>query len=261
MDTITRGDELLKLSISDNQEYGEQDQSIQRDQSRANRADQKRVSQYTNNNQSRLGELESDDLRYDRAERGSDKSDESLYRETSGRGATRDNEINVSSTFEHSIRRLDAQTNDTLPLDNSFGELGDDRRHPSQRAGGRGEVRGANDSPIQTGILGEGYSLRGRSEEVKRDGQYGFGNLQDNGGTIDIQGVSQSERREISNERDKRKTTRTLKKDTSSTNKYDGARSLFDFDEEEVKEEVKPNFIPQPQNQKTELNFTITRKR
>lgn len=131
MDTITRGDELLKLSISDNQEYGEQDQSIQRDQSRANRADQKRVSQYTNNNQSRLGELESDDLRYDRAERGSDKSDESLYRETSGRGATRDNEINISSTFEHSIRRLDAQTNDTLPLDDSFGELGDDRRHPS----------------------------------------------------------------------------------------------------------------------------------
>ena len=50
MDTIARGDELLKLSISDNQEYGEQDQSIQRDQSKANRADQKRVSQYTNNN-------------------------------------------------------------------------------------------------------------------------------------------------------------------------------------------------------------------
>lgn len=98
VDTITRGDELLKLSISDNQEYGEQDQSIQPDQSRANRADQKRVSQYTNNNQSRLGELESDDLRYDRAERGSDKSDESLYRETSGRGATRDNEIDV---FQH----------------------------------------------------------------------------------------------------------------------------------------------------------------
>lgn len=187
MDTITRGDELLKLSISDNQEYGEQDQSIQRDQSRANRADQKRVSQYTNNNQSRLGELESDDLRYDRAERGSDQSNESLYRETSGRGATRDNEINVSSTFEHSIRRLDAQTNDTLPLDDSFGELGDDRRHPSKRTSGRGETRGANDSSIQAGVLGEGYSLRGRSEEVKRDGQYGSGNLQDNGGTIDLQ--------------------------------------------------------------------------
>jgi len=212
VDTITRGDELLKLSISDNQEYGEQDQSIQRDQSRANRADQKRVSQYTNNNQSRLGELESDDLRYDRAERGSDQSNESLYRETSGRGATRDNEINVSSTFEHSIRRLDAQTNDTLPLDDSFGELGDDRRHPSKRTSGRGETRGANDSSIQAGVLGEGYSLRGRSEEVKRDGQYGSGNLQDNGGTIDLQGISQSERREISDERDKRKTTRTLKK-------------------------------------------------
>ena len=150
-------------------------------------------------------------MRYDRTERRSDKSDESLYRETSGRGTTRDNEINISSTFEHSIRRLDAQTNDTLPLDDSFGELGDDRRHPSQRANGRGEARGANDSPIQTGVLGEGYSLRGRSEEVKRDGQYGFGNLQDNGGTIDIQGVSQSERRKISDERDKRKTIRTLK--------------------------------------------------
>ena len=127
VDTTTRGDQLLGLSISDNQEYGEPNQSIQSDQSKANRADQKRVSQYTNNNQSRLGELESDDLRYDRTERGSDKSDESLYRETSGRGATRDNEINISSTFEHSIRRLDAQTNDTLPLDDSFGELGDDR--------------------------------------------------------------------------------------------------------------------------------------
>ena len=150
-------------------------------------------------------------MRYDRTERRSDKSDESLYRETSGRGTTRDNEINISSTFEHSIRRLDAQTNDTLPLDDSFGELGDDRRHPSQRPSGRGEARGANDSSIQAGVLGEGYSLRGRSEEVKRDGQYGFGNLQDNGGTIDIQGVSQSERRKISDERDKRKTTRTLK--------------------------------------------------
>lgn len=193
MDATTRGDELLGLSISDNQEYGEPSQSIQPDQSRTNREDQKRVSQYTNNNQSRLGELESDDLRYDRAERGSDNSDESLYRETSGRGATRDNEINVSSTFEHSIRRLDAQTNNTLSLDDSFGELGDDRRHPSQRASGRGEARGANDSSIQAGVLGEGYSLRGRSEEVKGDGQYGSGNLQDNGRAIDLQGVSQSE--------------------------------------------------------------------
>ena len=249
VDTITRGDELLGLSIYDNQEYGEPSQSIQPNQSKANRANrQERVSQYTNNDQSRLGELESDDLRYDRAERGSDNSDESLYRETSGRGATRDNEINVSSTFEHSIRRLDAQTNNTLSLDDSFGELGDDRRHPSQRASGRGEARGANDSSIQAGVLGEGYSLRGRSEEVKRDGQYGSGNLQDNGGTIDLQGISQSERRKISDERDKRKTTRTLKKDTSSTDKYDGARSLFDFDDEEVKEEVKPSIIPQPQN-------------
>ena len=174
VDTTTRGDQLLGLSISDNQEYGEPNQSIQSDQSKANRADQKRVSQYTNNNQSRLGELESDDLRYDRAERGSDKSDESLYRETSGRGATRDNEINVSSTFEHSIRGLDAQTNDTLPLDDSFGEFGDGGRYSSQRASGRGEARGANDSPIQAGVLGEGYSLRGRSEEIKRDGQYGY---------------------------------------------------------------------------------------
>ena len=193
MDATTRGDELLGLSISDNQEYGEPSQSVQPDQSRTNREDQKRVSQYTNNNQSRLGELESDDLRYDRAERGSDKSDESLYRETSGRGATRDNEINVSSTFEHSIRRLDAQTNDTLPLDDSFGELGDDRRHPSQRTSGRGEAGGVNGSSIQAGVLGEGYSLRGRSKEVKRDGQYGSGNLQDNGRAIDLQGVSQSE--------------------------------------------------------------------
>lgn len=148
MDTTTRGDQLLGLSISDNQEYGEPNQSIQPDQSRTNRADQKRVSKFTNNNQSRLGELESDDLRYDRAERGSDKSDESLYRETSGRGATIDNEINVSSTFEHSIRRLDAQTNDTLPLGDSFRELGHDRRYPSQRVSGRGEAGGANGSSI-----------------------------------------------------------------------------------------------------------------
>ena len=211
MDTTTRGDELLGLSISSDQKYGEQDQSIQRDRSRASRADQKRVSQFTNYNQSRLGELESDDLRYNRAERGSNRSDESLYRETSGRGATRDNEINVSSTFEHSVRRLDAQTNDTLPLDDSFGELGDDERHPSQRVGGRGEAGGVNDSSIQAGVLGEGYSLRGRSKEITRDGQHGSGNLQDNGRAIDLQGVSQSERREISDERDKRKTTKTLK--------------------------------------------------
>ena len=144
MVTITRGDQFLKLSI------------------------------FTNSNQPRLGELESDDLRYNRTKRGSDKSDEGLYRETSGRRATRDNEINISSTFEHSIRRLDAQTNDTLPLDDSFGELGDDRRHPSKRTSGRGETRGANDSSIQAGVLGEGYSLRGRSEEIKRDGQYGY---------------------------------------------------------------------------------------
>ena len=150
-------------------------------------------------------------MRYNRTKRGSDKSDEDLYRETSGRGATRDNEINISSTFKHSIRRLDAQANDTLPLDDSFGKLGDDRRHPSQRASRRGEARGANDSSIQAGVLGEGYSLRGRSEEIKRDGQYRSGNLQDNGGTIDLQGISQSERREISDERDKRKTTRALK--------------------------------------------------
>lgn len=91
--------------------------------------------------------------------------------------------------------------------------------------------------------------------------QYGSGNLQDNGGIIDLQGISQSERLEISDERDKRKTTKTLKKDTSSTDKYDGARSLFGFDEEEVKEELKPNIIPQPQSQKIEFNFTITRKR
>ena len=193
MDATTRADELLGLSISDNQEYGEPSQSVQPDQSRTNREDQKRVSQYTNNNQSRLGELESDDLRYDRAERGSDKSAESLYRETSGRGAARDNEINVSSTFEHSIRRLDAQTNDTLPLDDSLGELGYDGRHPSQRTSGRGEAGGVSDSSIQAGILGEGYSLRGQSEEIKRDGQYGSGNLQDNGRTINLQGVSQSE--------------------------------------------------------------------
>ena len=186
MDTTTRGDQFLKLSISSDQKYGEQNQWIQPDQSRTNRADQKRVSKFTNNDQPRLGELESDDLRYNRTKRGSDKSDEGLYRETSGRGATRDNEINISSTFEHSVKRLDAQTNNTLPLDDSFGELGDDRRHPSQRASGRGEARGANDSPIQAGVLGEGYSLRGRSEEIKRDGQYGFGNLQDNGRTIDI---------------------------------------------------------------------------
>ena len=261
MDTTTRGDQLLKLSISDNQEYGEPSRSIRPDQSEANRANQERDSQYTNYNQSRLGELESDDLRYNRAERGSDKSDESLYRETSGRRATRDNEINISSTFEHSITRLDAQTNDTLPLDGSFGELGDDRRYSSQRTSGRGEAGGVSDSSIQAGVLGEGYSLRGRSEEVKGNGQYGSGNLQDNWGTIDLQRISQSEQREISDEGDKRKTARTLKKDTSSTNKYDGARSLFNFDEEEVKEEVKLNFIPQPQNQKTELNFTITRKR
>ncbi len=150
-------------------------------------------------------------MRYNRTKRGSDKSGEDLYRETSGRGATRDNEINISSTFKHSIRRLDAQANDTLPLDDSFGKLGDDRRHPSQRASRRGEARGANDSSIQAGVLGEGYSLRGRSEEIKRDGQYRSGNLQDNGGTIDLQGISQSERREISDERDKRKTARALK--------------------------------------------------
>jgi len=66
VDATTRGDQLLGLSIFDNQEYGEPNQSIQRDQSKANRADQKRVSKFTNNHQSRLGELESDDLRYDR---------------------------------------------------------------------------------------------------------------------------------------------------------------------------------------------------
>ena len=43
-----------------------------------------------------------------------------------------------------------------------------------QARGLRGEARGANDSPIQAGVLGERYSLRGRGEEIKRDGQYGY---------------------------------------------------------------------------------------
>ncbi|OCS32887.1 DEAD/DEAH box helicase family protein (plasmid) [Campylobacter fetus] len=175
-----------------------------------------------------LGLYRSNDVRHGRAERESAGEYESLHQGSSRHRTTTADIHETTDTIRRS--ELDTQANDTLSLDFGDGELGDARRHTSEGLDGREEVKRTQGSDLDTGVFRKEHSVRTTSQRAERDGQHGYRDLSDNG-AFDLQGVSKSERSELSDETNQGKTANGYVNEVSTTTNG-SANSLFDLIDE-----------------------------
>lgn len=207
-DAITQGggDTLFTGTLQSSQEIrmGDQLNEQRENQAEADRENTTRDMETIQTREFYVGVLRGDELRHGRTLRNDSGEYESLHQETPRHRAATTDIHQPTDTIRR--KGLDAQANDTLPLDFGDGEFGDARRYTSERFDGQQEARGTQTSDLEPRILGEEHLVREEGTRVKGDGQYGFRDLSDNG-SINLQGVFKSERSEISDEANQKETS------------------------------------------------------